>query len=391
MSVYHWLVVLVVLLAFLMHGERKRNIKYILLVFTLMFCVYGLRDAYSIGNDSSSSYLHQFERMEDTEWEDLPKLSDWVPKEGSDKETVGEQTGHERSVGFSWLMKTIYDLTDGDYQWFIGLIALFVMIAVAQFVHRYSPSPVQSVLYYFGLLYYTMMFNTLKQSIAMAFILFAFNAITERKLIRFLLMVWFSSLFHFPALVFLPAYWIANMKLGRMYLFFLAALFLVTYLLRSQLVEWMTDAYDTEIMDTGRGFLANKVIVMIVVIAASLIIRPPSAEDRVYNSLLMIIGVAAVIQTFSSYNNTFERLADYYFQFSIVFIPMVFEDVKTKRRHLSERELRLVRRVGPYVFCAFAIWRFIDNTVNDATIYPYQFYFQAEEAEETLALWLNLL
>ena len=386
MSVYHWLVVLVLLLAYLMHGERKGNIKYILLVISLMFCVYGLRDAYSIGGDSSSSYLHMFERMEDTEWEDMPKISNWLSSEDFSE----DRTGHERSVAFQWMMKLVYDWTEGDYQWFIGIIALFVMIAVAQFVQRYSPSPVQSFLYYFGLLYYTMMFNTLKQSVAMAFILFAFNAIVDRKLIRFLLTVWFASLFHFPALVFLPAYWIANMRLGRSYLIFLVALFIVTYFFRDQLLDWMTDAYETQIMDTGRSFLANKVIVMLVIIVAALLIRPPSGEDKVYGSLLMLIGVAAVIQTFSTYNNTFERLADYYFQFSIVFIPMVFEDVKTKRRHLSERELRLVRRVGPYLFCAFAIWRFIDTAVNDATIYPYQFYFQAENAEETISVLMRL-
>ena len=130
---------------------------------------------------------------------------------------------------------------------------------------------------------------------------------------------------------------------------------------------------------------------MLVIIAVALVIRPPSGEDKVYNSLLMIIGVATVIQTFSSYNNTFERLADYYFQFAIVFIPMVFEDVKTKRRHLSERELKLVRTVGPYLFCAFAICRFLNTVMNDDAYYPYQFYFQAEEAEETLSIWLNLL
>lgn len=371
---------LVLLSALLMHGEKKANIKYILLVITLMFCVYGLRDAYTIGNDSSSSYLHMFESVEGKKWEDMPKLSDWA----SNKERGEEQAGHERSVAFRWMMKAVYDLTDGDYQWFVGIVALIVMIAVAQFVYRYSPSPIQSFLYYFGLLYFTMMFNILKQSLAMAFILFAFNAVVDRKMIRFLLMVWFASLFHFPAIVFLPVYWIANVKLGRTYLVFLAVLFVVTYLYRDQLVDWMTDAYDTQITNSSMRFLSNKVIVMIAIVIVALVIRPPSGEDKIYNSLLMIIGVAAVIQTFSRYNNTFERLADYYFQFSVVFIPMVFEDVKTKRIYLSERELILIRRVGPYLFSAFAIWRFFHNTVNDATIYPYQFYFQAEKAVEDM-------
>lgn len=375
------------LLAYLMRGEKKGNLKYILLVIALMFCVYGLRDAYSIGNDSSSSYLHQFERMEGTTWNDMPSLSEWL----SFRDFGAARTGHERSVAFRWLMKLVYDLTDGNYQWFIGIIALFVMISVARFVSRYSPSPVQSFLYYFGLLYYTMMFNTLRQSIAMAFILFAFDSIMERKPIRFLLMVWLASLFHFPALVFLPAYWVANMRLGKSYLIFLAALFAVTYLFREQLLDWMTDAYDTTIMDTGRRFFANKVIVMLVIITAALLIRPPSEEDRVYSSLLMIIGVSAVIQTFSTYNNTFERLADYYFQFAIVFIPMVFEDNTPPRRYLTELELLTVRRVGPYLFGAFAIWRFLNSTVHDPTIYPYQFYFQAEQAaEEALSVWTIL-
>lgn len=382
MSVYHWLVVLVVLLALLMHGEKKRNTKYILLVIALMFCVYGLRDAYTIGVDSASSYLHMFQRMEDKEWDDLPTVKDWFSNDGD------ESMDKDRNFAFRWLMKLVYDWTEGDYQWFVAIVAAFVMIAVAQFVRRYSPSPVQSFLYYFGLLYYTQMFGILKQSIAMAFILFAFNAIMDRKLIRFLILTLVASMFHFPALVFLPAYWIANMRLGRTYLVFLAVLFVVTYFYRDQLLDWMTDAYDTVIEDTGRRFLANKVIVIIVIIVAALVIRPPSAEDRIYNSLLMILGVAAVIQTFSSYNNTFERLADYYFQFSIVFIPMVFEDVKLKRRHMSQRELTLIRRVGPYLFCAFAIWRFLNYVQNpDALLTPYQFYFQAEKAAEDLLAW----
>lgn len=382
MGAYYGLVVLLLLFALLMHGERKGNAKYILLAVVLMFCVYGLRDAYSVGNDSTTSYLHQFERMENVEWEDLPTLSDWARSPDDSDDT--EHEGHERNIGLTWLMKLVYDWTDGDYQSLIVVISAFVMIAFAHFVRRYSPSPIQSILYYFGLLFFTFNISALKQSIAMAFILFSFDAIQDRRLIRFLLTMFLASLFHFPALVFLPAYWIGNMKLGRTYLVFLVALFVVTYYFRDNLVDWMTDNYDTYIADNGLRFLANKVIVMLVIIVAALVIRPPSSEDKLYSSLLMLIGVAAVIQTFSNYNNTFERLADYYFQFAVVFIPMVFEEVKTERQHMSVRELQLVRRAGPYLFCAFAIWRFLHNTSNDQALNPYQFYFQAEKAAEEL-------
>ena len=243
-----------------------------------------------------------------------------------------------------------------------------------------------------GLLFFTFTMSGLKQTLAMSLIILSFDGIYEHKVLRFVFLVFVASIFHFPALVFLPAYWIANMRLGRTYLIFLAALFIVTYLFRDQLVEWMTDTYETEIINnSGMRFLANKVVVMLIIIVAAIVIRPPHPDDGLYCSLLMLIGVAAVIQTFASYNNTFERLADYYFQFSVAFIPMIFEQVRTKRRYLSERELSLVRNVGPYLFCAFAIWRFLNTVSNDSAFNPFQFYFQAENTEEMLAVWLNLL
>ena len=380
MNVYYALVALILLFALLLHGERRGNTKFILLAVTLMFCVYGLRDAYTVGNDVNS-YRFNYERLGDTDWSELPTLNDWLHSADEDEDKVG----HERNIANSWLMKVVHEVTDGDYQVYVTLVSAFIMLVFLHYIRRYSPSPVQSVLYFFGLLYFTFNFSALKQSVAMAIVLLSFDAIADRKLLRFLLLTAVASMFHFPALVFLPAYWVADMRLGRTYLLFLALLFVATYFLRDNLVDWMTDTYDTQINeDSSMRFLANKVIVMLVIIVAALVIRPPHPSDRLYCSLLMLMGVAAVIQTFASYNNTFERLADYYFQFAVVFIPMVFEDVKLKRRHLSERELKMVRKIGPYVFCAFAIWRFFNFVSNDETLNHYQFYFQAEKAAEEL-------
>ena len=385
MSVYHLLVYLILFFAFLFHGNLQRNSKFILIAMALMFCVYGLRDAYSIGNDSSSSYLHQFESMEDTSWDELPGFSIWINGKQGDL----NQSGRDRNIGLPWLMKTIYVLSDGEYQWVVSIIALFVMIAVTQFVYSYSTDPLQSVLLFLGLLLFTFHFNALKQSIAMALVLISFNAIIRQRLVRFLIAILAASLFHLPALVFLPAYWIAKMRLGRNYLIMLAMLLVLTYLFRDRLVDWMTDNYDTVINEnSGMRYLSNKVLVMLVIIVAALVVRPPHPRDRMYCVLLQLFGVATVIQTFAAYNNTFERLADYYFQFSIVFIPMIFEVVETDRVYLQQRTLQFIRLLGPYIICLFAIWRFLDSTVNDATIYPYRFYFQSEHTEKLLT-WIN--
>ena len=232
MTVYHWLVVLVLVLALLVHGERKRNLTYILIVAALMYGVYGLRDVYTIGLDTTSSYLHHFESMEETEREDLSDFFDWLGISEEDNQDDTARVGHSRHFLFEWLMKLGYDWTDGDYQLFISLVSLFIMIVFAHFVFRHSPSPVQSFLLYFGLLFFTFNISALKQSVAMAFILLAMDAVIDRKLFKFLILTLVASMFHFPALVFLPAYWIAGMKPGRTYLILLAVAFAITYLMR---------------------------------------------------------------------------------------------------------------------------------------------------------------
>ena len=382
MRAYYCLIALVVLFGWLMRGWRKGNIKYIIVAFSLLFCVMGLRDVYTVGIDSASSYMQQFESMEGKKWSDLEGPFDWI-------RDLGEQSGREdKNAGLKYLMKIVYDLTDGDYQAFIMVISFFVVLANAHIVRKYSPDPLQSILYYFGLMYFSLHFDALKQSAAMVFILYSFDAIVDRRLLRFLILMALASAFHYPSLVFLPAYWIGNMRLGRGYLILLAIIMLLVYYFRDEIVQEMSDVYygdnSGHVITTNTRFLMNKVIVMLVIVAAALVIRPPDSSDRIYCSLLALIGVASVLQTFAGYGNIFERLADYYFQFSFVLIPMVFENVKLKRQYLNPRVQAMVRRVAPYVFCTFAIWRFLNSISNEPNLNHYQFYFQAEKAVETL-------
>lgn len=370
MSVYHWLVILIIVFSVLLRGNKKGNTAYVILAVGLLFAVYGLRDCYSIGVDTTSSYLHQFERMGDTRWGDLPSLADWM------RISTSAESSQNRNIALPALMKLIYTWTDGHYQTLIVIVAVFVMVAFAHFILRHSPSPVQSILCYLGLLFFTFNFSSLKQSIAMAILLLSFDSIVDGRPFRFTVSVLIASMFHFPALVFLPAYLIVNRRMEASYPLVLLGLFIFTYFFRDRLVTLMTDVYDTEIYyDRGR-FLANKVLIMLFIISAAYVIRPPSPDDRIYTGLLRFLGIATVIQTFSSYNNTFERLADYYFQYAVILLPMIFADVRTEKQYLSNRNLNAARMIGPIFVCAFAVWRFLSVVTNDPSLYPYHFYFQ---------------
>jgi len=167
------------------------------------------------------------------------------------------------------------------------------------------------------------------------------------------------------------------MKVGKGYVFVLIGMFAATYLLREQILELMTDIYETTIYETNMRFFANKVLIMLVIIVAALILRPPSEEDRMYNILLQFMGIAAVIQTFAGYNNTFERLANYYFQFSVIFIPLVFQRGKIQSLFLNSRTAESVKYIAPYLFGGFGVWRFANYIQNNDWLWlPFRFFFQ---------------
>ena len=365
MTVYTWLVVLLLLASLIFKGNRRHCTVFIVIAFIMLFAVMGLRDVYVTGNDTSGtfgSYPNIFRRIGTSEWSAL--LS---------------RGSNSYNAGFDYLTKALYDLTHGDYQAYITIISLFVMISYMRFIGKYSPSPIQSILCFLGLLYYTLLFDVLKQAIAMAILLFAFDAVVKKRPVIFIILTSVAAFVHFPAIVFMPAYWIARMKVGRKYLTLLTLLLLVTFIFRDQLLNLMLNAYrdsDTTATMAGISFLRNKVIIMIAVAVFAVLIRPPSSKDVVYNAMMMFLGIAIVFQTFCGYNNTFERLADYYFHTSIVLIPLIFEkrDELTPRYGVIKNE-----RVLSYMMlfiCAFAIWRFLSVVNNASSFMSHQFFWQ---------------
>ena len=361
MDYYALLVALVLLTAVLMHGNQQGNKKYVIVASLLLFAIYGLRDTYHIGFDSATSYLYGFKRIGAQPWSEIFANSS------------------KYNFGFTLMTKAFHSFISADYQLYITTISVFVSICFGRLIYKYSPSPVQSILYHFGLLLYVFHFSALKQSIAMAFLMLAFDAITERKPVKFFLLVFIASQFHFPALVFLPAYFLPRLKIERYFLIALAVMLLLTYLFRNQIITFMLTMYKDEnvaAVDLSNiRFLRTKALIMIVIVVAAILLRMPGPDDPVYTLLMKFIGIAIVFQTFCGYNNIFERLADYYFQFSVIFIPMAFDRNVPRRSMLSRRFVVLVDTLAPYAFCSFAIYRFLSYTSTSSGFHPYRFFF----------------
>lgn len=355
MNAYLFLMIIIIISAFII---RDRN-KFLLISCSAMYILYGLHKATAIGIDSSTSYYVNFLNIART------------PYSAFDF----------KNIGFQCFTKFFNSISDENYQLYIAVIAAFVIISLYHFLKKYSVNPFLSIMWYLGILYYIFMFSALKQSIAMAILLWAFDALLERRLIKYIVIVIIAVLFHGPALILLPAYWLSRIKIGKNYVILLVAALAFTFAFRSQILSLMLNYYESgETMADSPEFIGGKVIYMMLVIAIAIIMRVPDERDHLYCVMLIFAGVALVLQTFCYYNNIFERLADYYYQFSILLIPMIFDHNRNQHSivDFSPASISFINTLGTAVITIFAVWRFYTyiNITAPQYFLPFRFFWQ---------------
>lgn len=355
MNIYLILIVFIIATGLLCRNREK----YVLISCFSMFVVYGLRNGRLFGLDASSYY---------SVFVSVGRLS-----------SISELPF--QNIGFGLFTYIINRWTGGNYQLFVTIIAAFVCFAFYRFIKKYSVNPLLSFMWYFGLLYFALNFTIFKQSIAMAILFFAFDALMERKAIKYIIIVLIASLFHAPAMVLLPAYWLSKIKPGKSYIVLVAVALLVTYLFRNQILHFMYNFYETgEILAESPEFLGGKVIYMLFILCVAMLLRTPTSEDRLYCVLLIFAGIAVVLQTFCYYNNMFERLADYYYQFSVLLIPLIIENREEPNSILTSNpaQIQEINVVGSIMITVFAFWRFYTyiNVTAPQYFLPFKFFWE---------------
>ena len=230
-----------------------------------------------------------------------------------------------RNFGFEWIKKIFSMATDGDFHIFLIALAIFTQIAVAVLIYLYSPKPWVSYLVWNCLSFYiTYDFSAIKQGLAMAVLMFAMIAVFEKRKWLFIILVLIAGCIHMPSLIFLPAYYMANQKIteNTVIVYFITTV--LVFVFRKPIAEWGTDIYyEDGLINTDKMItLGGRFAVITFIILCGLLIK--GFREKQFESLFTLMVIAASIQVFSGYNNVFTRFTDYYLQFTVLFIPMIF-------------------------------------------------------------------
>ena len=314
--IYYYMVIAVLAFGLIMPQQGRRKKHYIVLMAVLHAFVCGFRYMYLTGD--LRKYAWSYYQSVNQNW--------------NSEEII--QGG--RNVGFSLLNKLFAGMTHGDFQIFLVFIAVVIEIAVAMLVFRYSPKPWISYFVWNCLSFYIFGFSSIKQSLAMAILMWAVTGIFERRPKKFLLFTILVGLVHMPALVFLPAYWIARRRVTGDMIWFTAITAVVIYFLRERIIAIVSPLYyENETFVLNEAGLGMRFFFMIGLLAVGMIVK--GFEDRDFTVMFHLMVISAILQMFSGFDNVFTRMADYYFQFSVLYIPVMLYDMEDSRR-LFKRE-----------------------------------------------------
>ena len=126
-------------------------------------------------------------------------------------------------LGYAAIMAFV-KILGGEFYMFLALVNIMALALIFNVFDRYSPYIALSWLLYFSL-YIGYNHTILRQGIALSFTIYSFQYIIEKKMCKYLIMIMLGFLCHSAALLFLPAYWIANIKCTNKTMLFLLVLF----------------------------------------------------------------------------------------------------------------------------------------------------------------------
>ena len=304
MSIYWGIVLITIICGMVMPQEGRQRKYYVTLMTFIHWFVCAFRYEFLTGD--LIKYNTEFRHLRNVSY-------------------LSEQAVHEwRNTGFYWFMKFVGDTTDGDYQALLIVLATICCVIAGIFIYRYSPKPWFSFVVWNCLsLYVTYDYLAIKQGLAMAILMISMMCIFEKKPFWFLIWTLLAGFIHMPALCFLPAYFLANRKLNAAMLIFYIVAAVAIYLSKQLIVEWVAEIYYEDSSFTLiKEELGGRTIVIVLMLIAGLMLK--GFRETRFSQLFNIIVVAAIFQMFSGFDNIFTRLADYYLQFTVLYIPMIF-------------------------------------------------------------------
>lgn len=210
-------------------------------------------------------------------------------------------------MGFSVLCSVV-KIFGGDYQLFLIICSLFSMGACCIFINRHSNNVIMSVIIILSFPFFYSQFDIIRHFMAIGWFLLGYKYIEDGKFIKFLIFILIGSSFHKIVLLFIPFYFVKNIKFDAIFVIIVFALTIVSYLYLTEIAFFLGDLIGkgtSSLVD--HGFLGTdaggyKTVLMYIAIlvfgvAAYYLLEDKTGKDKIYIFYIALVVIASIVST----------------------------------------------------------------------------------------------
>lgn len=298
-------------------------------------------------NKESIGYLGSFDNINRYSWFNIFTTNNFLNYE-------------KGYVVFNKLVGSIYN----NRQFFLAVCAFISTLPVFLYVKNKSTNPLLSVLIYLGLPVFLMSFSGLRQAIAIGITIFSLKYIEEKKLVKFILIIFFSTLFHSSAKIFIIAYPLYHLKLSNNRKLLLALFIPIFYILKAPLFSIFSKIFKDSAEATETGAFMLFLVFFLIYIFLVFFNKKNDAEQ---NGMINLFYFACICQAFGGVSQLAMRVGYYFMIHTIIAIPNTITNMEDKK---SSKLLNIIIFAA---FVGFGIYSL--KTSTWAMTYPYKFFW----------------
>ena len=240
-----------------------------------------------------------------------------------------------------------------NFNFFLTVIAIITMVPTMRAIYKYSRNYWMSIFIMIAFGYYSFFMSGIRQGIAMGICFVAYDYAKQRKLVNFLMCIIIAMLFHQSALVFLPVYWLVNIrptqKTFYIYLGVLVSSIIFGRKIFTLLNQFSRQIYSVNSDAGGYGMY----IFMLLTFMVGILFRGNFIKDDNNKIVFFMIGISIIIWPIASANAGVFRLFYYYHIFLIIYVPNLLSSIKMKNTKIFLTGSYLL--VGCYYLYAYVI------------------------------------
>lgn len=272
----------------------------------------------------------------------------------------------------------IYQFTDNFQIW----MALAAVICVYPIAHVYDQDRTHGyikIALFVNMSTFIMLFSGIRQSMAMAVGMLAYQMVKERKMVKWLILSFVAMLFHHSAFMLFFMYPLYHIRFRKVHLLVIIPAILALFVFNAPIFNFLTSIlgessykYDAEATETG-AFMSLVLFVLFTVFVY--VILDDKKCDAEMLGLRNFLLMTVALQCFAPVHTLAMRMNYYY----IIFIPIAVG----KSLNYVKQNMKQVAKLGEIVMCCFFTAYFIYTTyrsyvtgISTLDTIPYRFFWQ---------------